>query len=93
MTLLELQDLIGRLYQDRDSRRSLDAGIDELDARIHRLPEALGNDDLSEQARHIADVLVGVTSVANKAGIDLEQALRFYVHGCPECGNNPCDCN
>ena len=37
--------------------------------------------------------MVEVTSIANQTGIDLNEALRFYVHGCPECGNNPCDCN
>ncbi len=93
MTLIELQDLIARLYADRDARRGVDGGIESLNDRVNRLPDSLDGADIEKQAHHLADVLVDLTSVAIGLGINLEEAVRYYVHGCPECGNNPCDCN
>jgi NTP pyrophosphatase (non-canonical NTP hydrolase) len=93
MTLIELQDLIARLYADRDARRGVDGGIESLTERVNRLSASLEDADIEKPARHLADVLVDVTSIAIGLDINLEEAVRYYVHGCPECGNNPCDCN
>lgn len=93
MNLTELQDLVARLYTDRDSRRGIDGSLDALSGRIADLPELLTGGDIEKQARHLADALVELTSVANGLEINLQEAIRYYVHGCPECGNNPCDCN
>ena len=92
MTLNELQELVGKLYGNRDAGRGIDATVAALDDRIHRISE-LADAELNDKAKTMAAVLVEVTSIANQAGVDLNEALRYYVHGCPECGHNPCDCN
>ena len=92
MTLNELQELVQKLYGNRDAARGLDATIDALDDRIHGF-SSLAEKEIDDRAKTLARALVEVTSIANQTGIDLNEALRFYVHGCPECGNNPCDCN
>lgn len=92
MTLNELQELVNTLYGNRDSARGLDATVESLDNRVHRLSD-LAEAELDEKAKTLSAVMVEVTSIANQAGVDLNEALRYYVHGCPECGNNPCDCN
>jgi len=93
MTLTELQDLVARLYADRNARRGIDGSLEALSGRIAALPDLLDEADIEKQARHLADVLVDLTSVANGLEVNLQEAVRYYVHGCPECGNNPCDCN
>ncbi len=93
MTLLQLQDLVARLYADRDVRRGVDGSIQSLAGGVQRLPAALDGDDLEEQARVLADIMVDLTSVAIGLEVNLEEATRLHIHGCPECGNNPCDCN
>ncbi len=92
MTLRELQELVQTLYGNRNAARGLDATIEGLDDRIHRISD-LADRELDERAKALSGVIVEVTSIANQAGIDMDEALRFYIHGCPECGNNPCDCN
>ena len=71
----------------------MDGGIESLANRVNRLSDSLAGSDVEKQARHLADVLVDLTSVAIGLDINLEEAVRYYVHGCPECGSNPCDCN
>ncbi len=93
MTLLQLQDLVARLYADRNVRRGVDGSIQSLAGGVQRLPAALDGDDLEEHARVLAYIMVDLTSVAIGLEVNLEEATRLYIHGCPECGNNPCDCN
>ncbi len=92
MTLRELQELVHTLYGRRDAARGLDATINGLDDLVRFMP-GLADRELDDRAKAISRVIVEVTSIANQAGIDIDEALRYYVHGCPECGNNPCDCN
>jgi NTP pyrophosphatase (non-canonical NTP hydrolase) len=37
-------------------------------------------------------VLAWLGSLANLAGVDLEQAAARYANGCPKCGTIPCAC-
>ena len=38
------------------------------------------------------DVLAWLGSLANLAGVDLEEAAARYANGCPKCGAIPCGC-
>ena len=33
-----------------------------------------------------------VASLANQLGVDLNEAVARYAHGCPKCSGNPCVC-
>lgn len=93
MTVSELQGLVARLYADHLERQGLDGSLESLNDRARRLHEDLAGTDLEMHARHLTDLLVDVVSVAIELGVDLEASLRYFVHGCPSCGANPCDCN
>jgi NTP pyrophosphatase (non-canonical NTP hydrolase) len=48
-----------------------------------------GDGDLVHE---FGDVLAWLGSLANLAGVDLEQAAGRYASGCPKCGAIPCGC-
>lgn len=93
MTVIELQDLVAKLYGDRNARRGVEGNIESLSSRVQRLPGSLDEAGVEQQAKVLADIMVDVFSLAVGLSVNLEEATRFYIHGCPECGNNPCDCN
>jgi NTP pyrophosphatase (non-canonical NTP hydrolase) len=39
-----------------------------------------------------SDVLAWLTSLADLAGVDLDEAAQRYADGCPRCGATPCCC-
>ena len=46
-----------------------------------------------EQSLEFADVLAWLATIANVAGVDLEEAVgRKYGSGCPGCGQLACTC-
>ena len=48
----------------------------------------------AELAKEFADVLAWLTTIANVAGVDLEDAIRLkYGSGCPGCGQLVCTCS
>ncbi|MBA4192124.1 MAG: nucleotide pyrophosphohydrolase [Planctomycetaceae bacterium] len=49
--------------------------------------------DPDNLALEFADVLAWLATLANIAGVDLEDAMaRKYGSGCPKCHANPCVC-
>ena len=45
-------------------------------------------------AAEFADVLAWLATIANVAGVDLDQAVRDkYGNGCPGCGEMICNCS
>ena len=63
--------------------------------RIGELAAALrDHSPKDEVAAEFADVIAWLTTIANVAGIDLDQALRKkYGAGCPGCGQLECRCS
>ena len=93
MTLTELQDLIRRMYSSKDEQRGVDGTFMWLMEEVGELAAALREGTPEEQALEFADVLAWLATIANVAGIDLDQAVRKkYGSGCPGCGEMVCAC-
>jgi NTP pyrophosphatase (non-canonical NTP hydrolase) len=92
MDLRHLQDLMDRTYGARDRERGIPAGVAWLTEEVGELAQALRKGDHAARLHEFADVLAWVASLANQAGVDLDEALARYAAGCPVCGEIPCTC-
>lgn len=95
MRVAEFQALMRTLYLRNDRRRGLARTFLWLVEEVGEVAEALKGEpvDVVHLAEELADVVAWTCSVANVAGVDLEEALRAKYPGkCPKCGGNPCTC-
>ncbi|HEX6261871.1 MAG TPA: MazG nucleotide pyrophosphohydrolase domain-containing protein [Actinomycetota bacterium] len=92
MRISELQDLMRRTYLERDLRRGADGTFRWLVEEIGEVARALRRDDPEAIRDEVADALAWLTSLANVANVDLEEAMSRYADGCPKCGEIPCAC-
>ena len=94
MTLSELQQLIRDTFGAKDSRRGAAGTFMWFMEEVGELAEALrGNRPKEHTAKEFADVLAWLATLANIAGVDLDEAVRAkYGSGCPECHQLPCAC-
>jgi NTP pyrophosphatase (non-canonical NTP hydrolase) len=93
MQLGEFQRLIRRMYHDKDAARGIEGTFMWLTEEIGELATALRSGTREEQALEFADVLAWLVTIANVAGIDLDEAVRRkYGTGCPGCGQLACSC-
>jgi len=93
MHLGEFQRLIRTMYHDKDAARGVEGTFMWLTEEIGELATALRSGTREEQALEFADVLAWLVTIANVAGIDLDDAVRRkYGAGCPGCGQLACTC-
>ena len=95
MTLSELQTLIRDTFGAKDAGRGTAGTFMWFMEEVGELSAALrGNEPKAHVAAEFADTLAWLATLANIAGIDLEEAVRRkYGGGCPGCGRSPCVCN
>src|SRR5205807_6030367 len=94
MTLAELQRIIKDTYDAKDRRRGVEGTFMWFMEEIGELASALRGGTQEERAMEFADVLAWLATLANIAGIDLDQAVRNkYGSGCPDCRQVPCACD
>ncbi len=94
MTLDELQQLIDRMYSDKDRRRGAAGTFVWLTEELGELGAAImeGTDD--QKAEEFADVIAWLVTLANVEGVNLTEAIESkYGAGCPGCGRRVCDCD
>jgi NTP pyrophosphatase (non-canonical NTP hydrolase) len=90
MEIAGFQDVLRRTYVERDMKRGIDGTFRWLTEEVGEVARALrGDGDLEHE---FGDVLAWLGSLANLAGVDLEQAAARYANGCPKCGTIPCVC-
>jgi NTP pyrophosphatase (non-canonical NTP hydrolase) len=92
MDLHELQDLMEQTYGRRDRARGIPANVAWMTEEIGELAQALRKGDRDQQLQEFGDVLAWIASLANLAGLSLEEALARYRNGCPRCAEVPCRC-
>jgi NTP pyrophosphatase (non-canonical NTP hydrolase) len=93
-SLADLQTLIRQMYSSKDEARGVDGTFMWLMEEVGDLAASLREGTREEQAREFADVLAWLATIANVAGIDLQQAvLDKYGRGCPGCGALVCTCD
>ncbi len=92
-TLARLQQVIAELYGAKDQRRGIEGTFMWLMEEVGELSAALRDGSSTQQAEEFADVLAWLATLANVAGVDLEEAIRTkYGTGCPGCVATPCVC-
>jgi NTP pyrophosphatase (non-canonical NTP hydrolase) len=93
-TFGEFQRFIRETFGEKDSRRGVDGTFMWFIEEVGELAEALRGQHTKEAtAKEFADVLAWLATLANIAGIDLDEAIQLkYGVGCPACRSVPCTC-
>lgn len=92
MDLADLQDVIERTYGERDRERGTSATVAWLAEEIGELAQAVRKGSRDDQLHEFGDVVAWVATLANHQGVDLNEAIERFAHGCPKCGTVPCTC-
>lgn len=92
MQLNELQRIMDETYGERDRARGLEGTFLWLVEEVGELAAALRQRDHEARLDEFADCLAWLLSVANVAGVEMEQAASRYAKGCPYCAQSPCKC-
>jgi NTP pyrophosphatase (non-canonical NTP hydrolase) len=94
VTLADFQQLIRKMYYEKDVVRGTDGTFMWLMEEVGELAAALRKSDPAARAEEFADVLAWLATIANVAGVDLTQAVQQkYGSGCPGCGKFVCMCD
>lgn len=94
MTIQEFQQLIERIYFEKDSGRGMEGTFMWLVEEVGELSRALRRKSKEELEGEFADCAAWLSTLASIAGVDLQQAVeRKYGEGCPKCGRTPCGCD
>lgn len=94
MTLAELQQRIREMFGAKDARRGVEGTFMWFMEEVGELSAALRDrSDPANLKLEFADVLAWLATLANIAGVDLEDAMaQKYGSGCPKCLKSPCVC-
>ena len=94
MDTKEAQDLIRRIYLERDKEKGMERTLLRTFQELAELSDAISKDrPMEEVEAEVADVFAWVISIANLLEIDLGNALlRKYNNACSRCGKVPCKC-
>jgi NTP pyrophosphatase (non-canonical NTP hydrolase) len=94
VSLKDFQQLIHRMYFEKDQERGISGTFMWLMEEIGELASALrANNDRANLEEEFADVVAWLATIANVAGVDLSAAIqKKYGAGCPGCGLFDCAC-
>ena len=93
VSLADFQQMIRRMYCEKDTSRGVDGTFMWLMEEVGELAAALREGTRQEQMEEFADVLAWLTTIANVVDVDLTQAVATkYGSGCPGCGAFVCTC-
>jgi NTP pyrophosphatase (non-canonical NTP hydrolase) len=93
MRIKEFQQLIAKVYLEKDSARGVAGTFQWFVEEVGELARALRKGDDEDLQEEFADCLAWLSSLASLAGVDLESAAGRYRSGCPKCGEQPCGCD
>ncbi len=95
MNISDFQDLIKKLYYQKDLNRGVKSTFIWLIEEIGELATLLNsqNIDKEEASEELADIIAWTVSIANLLEVDMEKALiSKYPHKCKKCNSSPCKC-
>ena len=93
MEIIEFQELIRKIYFEKDKNRGKSSTLLWLGEGLGELYEAYRKDDREGVAEELADIIARAASFANLEGIDLEEAMiKKYPGACYYCNSVPCRC-
>ena len=94
MTIREFQELIERIYGDKDGARGTAGTFMWFSEEVGELSRALRRGQRANLEEEFADVLAWLATLASMHGVNLESAAaRKYADGCPRCHHAPCACH
>ena len=92
-TIQTFQQMMRRIYFERDVQRGAEGTIKWLEEEVGELRKELDGSDKRSLEDEFADVLAWLASLANVLQVNLaEVALRKYNGRCPRCRSSPCRC-
>ncbi|NHJ12264.1 MAG: nucleotide pyrophosphohydrolase [Candidatus Thorarchaeota archaeon] len=94
MDTKEAQELMRKIYLERDKERGLERTLLRTFQELGELSDAIlkegSKDEVSDE---IGDVFAWLCSLANLVDVDISEALaRKYPGTCCRCGKSPCEC-
>ncbi len=94
MDIREAQEMIHRIYYERDKERGVGRTLLRTFQELAELSDAIMQNRSQEDVeRELGDLFAWVISIANLLNIDLAQALlNKYNYVCSRCGKSPCEC-
>ncbi|MDR0870904.1 MAG: nucleotide pyrophosphohydrolase [Planctomycetaceae bacterium] len=93
ITFRDFQDLIRKMYYEKDARRGAEATFLWLAEEFGELAAAIRSGGVANRREEFADVLAWLTTLANILDIDLTESVKEkYGSGCPGCGKFVCVC-
>jgi len=92
MELNAYQELIKKIYFDKDSKRGIAETFNWFIEEIGELAQAVRKGDSKRIKEEFADCLAWLLSVGSILSINAEDAMDKYRHGCPKCKKTPCEC-
>ena len=95
MNISEAQDLIRRIYLERDKERGMERTLLRTFQELAELSDAISKGNPRKDIENeVADVFAWVISIANLLEIDLGTVLLDkYNNACSRCGKVPCVCS
>lgn len=92
--IFDLQDLMAKLYLDKDLKRGLEKTVLKLVEEVGELSEAVLLQNKNKITEEIVDVIAWTLSIANILEINVEEDfMKKYPNSCPKCKKNPCSCD
>ncbi len=94
MDIKEAQNLIRRIYLERDKEKGMERTILRTFQELAELSDAISKEKpMGEIEAEVADVFAWVISIANLLEIDLGKVLLDkYNNACSRCEKVPCEC-
>lgn len=93
MQIREFQQLINKMYSDKDRQRGAAKTFLWFAEEVGELASGIAKNDPENLKEEFADVLAWLATLANVVEIDLEEAIRKFTDGCPGCGEMVCQCD
>ncbi len=94
MRIREFQQLIDKMYSDKDRKRGAGGTFLWFTEEIGELASAIGEGSAEDKREEFADVFAWLVTLANVENIDLSGAVEEkFGKGCPGCGKMVCSCD
>jgi len=95
MNISDFQNLIKRLYYQKDLNRGFKSTFIWLIEEIGELATLLNSQNIDKEkvSEELADIIAWTVSIANLLEVDIEKALfSKYPNKCKKCNSSPCKC-
>jgi len=94
MQIREFQQLIDKMYSDKDRERGSAKTFLWFMEEVGELARSIARKERDNLPTEFADVLAWLVTLANVEGIDVQKAVleKYVREGCPGCGQQVCTC-